>query len=251
MVLRTRGRRQQDHYESARRPADPAACRERGGQELAAAGRGGLAVAGAALDGGSRRATRYVPVVFSSWKDDPVPALVGAISEAIEPYLGGRPKPELPDDRLDTAIEAAAGMVNANLLIMLDQFEEYFLYSASEPVPERFADELARCVNRPDLPANFLIAIREDAYAGLGDLFKGLFANVYGNFLQIEYLDRGSAEKAIRDPLEIYNRQPGVAQRVEIQDELVQAALDQVRAYDSGGNPTRGGPAGANGGGHS
>ena len=205
---------------------------------------------GAALDGGSRRATRYVPVVFSSWKDDPVPALVDAISEAIEPYLGGRPKPELPDDRLDTAIEVAAGMVNANLLIMLDQFEEYFLYSASEPVPERFADELARCVNRPDLPANFLIAIREDAYAGLGDLFKGRLANVYGNFLQIEYLDRGSAEKAIRDPLEIYNRQPGVAQRVEIQDELVEAVLDQVRAYDSGGNPTRGGPAGANGGGH-
>ena len=62
---------------------------------------------GAALDGGSRRATRYVPVVFSSWKDDPVPALVDAISEAIEPYLGGRPKPELPDDRLDTAIEVS------------------------------------------------------------------------------------------------------------------------------------------------
>ena len=88
---------------------------------------------------------------------------------------------------------------------MLDQFEEYFLYRSREPVPERFADQLASCVNRPDLPANFLIAIREDAYAGLGDLFKGRIANVYGNYLHIDYLDRASAEQAIREPLAVYN----------------------------------------------
>ena len=93
---------------------------------------------------------------------------------------------------------------------MLDQFEEYFLYRSREPAPERFADELARCINRADLRANFLIAIREDAYAGLGDLFKGRIANVYGNYLHVEYLDRASAEKAIREPLEIYNGQPDV-----------------------------------------
>ena len=84
-----------------------------------------------------------------------------------------------------------------------------------------------------DLPANFLIAIREDAYAGLGDLFKGRTANVYGNYLHIEYLDRASAEKAIRAPLSVYNELPGVVERVEIQDELVEAVLDQVRAYDT------------------
>ena len=101
---------------------------------------------------------------------------------------------------------------------MLDQFEEYFLYRSREPVPERFADELARCVNRTDLRANFVIAIREDAYAGLGDLFKGRIANIYGNYLHIDYLDRASAEKAIREPLEIYNRQPDVSEPVTVQD---------------------------------
>jgi hypothetical protein len=84
-------------------------------------------------------------------------------------------------------------------------------------------------------------------YAGLGDLFKGRIANVYGNYLHVEYLDRSSAEKAIREPLEIYNSQPGVSEPVKIQDELVEAVLDQVRAYDSNGEPGPGRAAVSNG----
>jgi WD40 repeat protein len=183
---------------------------------------------------GRRGTARFVPIVFSSWKDDPVPELAGAIRMAITPYLAGRSEPELPTDRLDAAIETASGAVNARLLIMLDQFEEYFLYRSHVSPPERFAHELARCINRDDLRANFLIAIREDAYASLGDLFKGRIPNVYGNYLHVEYLDRTSAEKAIRGPLHVYNGQPGVAEHVKIQDELVDAVLDQVRAFDGG-----------------
>lgn len=186
----------------------------------------------------ARRGTaRTIPVVFSSWQDDPVPQLVTAIGTAIRPYLAGDPEPGLPADRLDAAVEVASDAANTSLLLMLDQFEEYFLYCAREPTPERFADQLAACVNRPELRANFLIAIREDAYAGLGDLFKGRIANVYGNYLHIEYLNRASAEKAIREPLNIYNSQPEVPEPVKIQDELVKAVLDEVRAYDSDRDP--------------
>jgi len=139
-----------------------------------------------AEDNLARRGTpRLVPIVFASWKDNPVPELIGAIGGAIAPYLTEHPGPDLPSDRVDEAIAAATRTVNASLLIMLDQFEEYFLYRRREPRPWWFADELARCINRPDLRANFLISIREDAYAGLGDLFKGRIANVYGNYLQV------------------------------------------------------------------
>jgi hypothetical protein len=203
-----------------------------------------------AHDSLARRGTaRFVPVVFSSWKDDPVLELTGAIRTAIRPYLAGRPEPELPTDRLDAAIGAASDAVNASLLIMLDQFEEYFLYRYREPTRGRFADELARCINRADLRANFLISIREDAYAGLGDLFKGRITNVYGNYLHVEYLDRASAEKAIREPLDIYNSQPDVSEHVKIQNELVEAVLDQVRAFDGDGDAAQGRVAAANGGG--
>jgi WD40 repeat protein len=191
-----------------------------------------------------RRPIRSVPVVFTSWKDDPSRDLVTCVGAAIQPYLTERPGPALPPDRLDLAIEAASGAVNASLLIMLDQFEEYFLYRSREPVPERFADELARCINRTDLRANFLIAIREDAYAGLGELFKGRIPNVYGNYLHIDYLDRACAERAIREPLAVYNRLRDPSQQVGLQDELVDAVLDDVRAF---GSHADGSPAAANG----
>ena len=62
-----------------------------------------------AADSLARRGTaRSVPVVFSAWKDDPVPELAGAIRTAIGPYLAGRPEPEVPTDRLDAAIGAAS-----------------------------------------------------------------------------------------------------------------------------------------------
>jgi WD40 repeat protein len=194
-----------------------------------------------------RGSARSVPVVFSSWEDDPVPQLVAAIGSAIRPYLAGSPEPQLPADSLDAAIGVASSAAHTSLLLMLDQFEEYFLYCAHEPTPERFADQLAACVNRADLRANFLIAIREDAYAGLGDLFKGRIANVYGNYLHIEYLDRPSAEMAIREPLQVYNNQPHVSEPVKIEDELVEAVLDEVRAYDSDRDAELGRAAAANG----
>ena len=180
----------------------------------------------------SHGTARFIPIVFSSWKDDPVVELAGAIRAAIRPYMAGRPEPELPADRLDATIRAASGAVNAGLLVMLDQFEEYLLYRSREPTPERFADELARCINRADLHTNFLIAVREDAYASIGDLFKGRIANVYGNSIQIQYLNRASAEEAIRAPLDVYNRLPSVNAPVVIQDELVEAVLHQARVPD-------------------
>ena len=77
-------------------------------------------------------------------------------------------------------------------------------------------------------------------------MFKGRIANVYGNYLHIEYLDRESAEQAIRAPIEVYNGQPGVTEPITIQDGLVDAVLEQVRAHDAGGGPDQD-PAAANG----
>ncbi len=175
-----------------------------------------------------RGSARYVPVVFNEWKDDPVEDLIGAIEKAIEPLLPEGEQAALPRDGLKSAIETAAASVDAKLLIILDQFEEYFLYRTRER-GRRFADELADCVNDPALRANFLIAIREDAYAGLGDLFAGKITNVYGNYLQLEYLDRDAARETIVKPIERFNELHPQEQPIEIEPALVEAVLDQVR----------------------
>ncbi len=171
----------------------------------------------------------YIPVVFSSWRDEPTDELVRELRESVDPFVP-EPLPAFPGVSLHEAIQAAATAANATLLVILDQFEEYFLYSSREARAHRFADELAACIVRGDLRANFLIAVREDAYAGLGDLFRGQVGNLYGNYLHLEYLDRAAAREAIVRPIEHLNASHDMLEPVTIEPALVDAVLDQVRA---------------------
>ena len=77
--------------------------------------------------------------------------------------------------------------------------------------------------------ANFLIAVREDAYGKLGDLFSGRIANVYNNYLHLEYLSRDAARDAIEKPVEIYNAEHDAAEAITLDPELAGAVLDEVR----------------------
>jgi hypothetical protein len=86
------------------------------------------------------RPVRSIPVVFSSWKDDPTTELVTAVGAAVRPYLGNGGMPTRAGGPLDEVIDAAVDAAGADLLIMVDQFEEYFLYRSREPVSERFVD---------------------------------------------------------------------------------------------------------------
>ena len=184
---------------------------------------------------------RYIPVVFSSWRDEPTGELIAEIEKAISPFL---PKPAPPGrthtlERLDEVIEAASNAAGATLLVVLDQFEEYFLYRPREAHDGRFADELAACINRAGLHANFLISIREDAYSGLGDLFQGRIRNVYSNYLHLEHLTRESAREAIEKPITSFNELHPTEVPVEIESGLVDVILGQLGpdqfAPDQGG----------------
>jgi WD40 repeat protein len=186
-----------------------------------------------------RGTARNIPVVFSSWRDDPTVELIGAIRDAIAPFVQTVPPQASAPDRLEAAIEAASVATDATLLVILDQFEEYFLYLSREVRDRPFADELAACINRPDLRVHFLISIREDAYSGLGDLFKGRISNVYGNYFHLEHLTREAAREAIEKPIASFNElHPGQVP-VEIEPGLLEAVLDQLRpdqfASDQGG----------------
>ena len=79
------------------------------------------------------------------------------------------------------------------------------------------------------MPANFLIAVREDAYGGLGDLFSGRISNVYNNYLHLEYLTREAAREAIEKPVEVYNAEHDQDEAVTLDDDLTDAVLDEVR----------------------
>ena len=175
----------------------------------------------------ARGSAAYVPVVFSSWRSDPLRGLIGALEAAARP-LAGNGELALPREGLAQAIQRVTTSVGATPLVILDQFEEHFLY---EPAgDDDFDDELARCVNRRDLRANFLISVREDAYSQIGPRFKARIPDVYGNYLHLDFLDEHAARDAIVKPIEAFNADlEAGAPRCEIEPALVDAVLAQVR----------------------
>jgi CHASE2 domain-containing sensor protein len=168
----------------------------------------------------------HVPVVFSAWRGDATTALIAALEAAARPLLPEGSELALRRDALEHAIEDVVAAVDATTLVILDQFEEHFLSGADDG----FDDELAQCINRRDLRANFLISIREDAYAEIGPRFKARIANVYGNYLHLDFLDGDAARDAVVMPLHAFNAHLAKgAPRFEVEPALVAAVLEQVR----------------------
>jgi WD40 repeat protein len=141
---------------------------------------------------------------FREWRDDPLPALAQAIHAAVVEALGGDDLPPWrPDEPLVDALRAWAKRVRT-LLVVLDQFEDYFLYHPDGD-GDAFAAEFAQIVNEPNLRVNFLLSIREDAWAKL-DRFEGHIPGLFANYVRVEHLDREAAREAIVGPVEEWNR---------------------------------------------
>ena len=149
-------------------------------------------------------------VVFSAWPVDPVVALIESV--------GGT------GHSLVDALADAANRVGGDLYLVLDQFEEYFLYHQHDGA---FIDALAEVIRRPGVRVNILIAIREETLAQL-DAFKAAIPNLLSNRLRLQRLDRAAGEAAIVGPIDRYNELVGQQSAVTLADDLVAAVLEEV-----------------------
>ncbi len=172
-----------------------------------------------------RREQNAVVVVFSAWTGDPVANLLDAVEAAAGEGAGSVRR----GGALADVLAAWTRRLDAELYIVLDQFEEYFLYNENERGPGTLAEELPEAVRRAALRVNFLIGIREDSLASL-DAFKARIPNLFGNSLRLDRLERSAARAATLGPLERYNELVPAGDRVEAQPELVEAVLDEVAA---------------------
>ena len=163
----------------------------------------------------------FAVVLYRNWRDEPLAGLERAIEAATGVSLSGATFA----DRLQSCCEA----IDGDLLLVLDQFEEFFVYHQAE-VAERFSTELARAVNRRELRASFLVSMREDSIAKL-DSFKGRIPNLFDNRLSIERLALDQARKAIEMPLEQLNRMTPNEPDWSIEPALVDAVLEEVKAH--------------------
>jgi hypothetical protein len=188
-----------------------------------------------ALDNIARRGIpQFVTVVFptedgatgDSWRDDPLSAIAGAIERAVE-SLGltvDAPPRDLP---LDELLAAWTQLLRSDLLIILDQFEEYLLYHDGEEGTHTLAADLPRALARPNLRASFVISIREDALAKL-DRFKGRIPTLFDNYLRVHHLDRKGAREAIVRPIEKYNELARAEPKFAVEPELADTLLREL-----------------------
>jgi WD40 repeat protein len=173
---------------------------------------------------------QFAIIVFSSWRDDPIDGLQVRARESAMQSLNGQTVKPVPQSRsLVEVFRAWSARVGGELLVILDQFEEYFLYHGHEVGPDTFAVQFPGLVNSPDLSANFLISIRDDALSKL-DFFQGRIPALFDNRLGIDHLDRDAAREAVIKPIEQFNRlYAGGRRRLSIEPELVETVLNQVK----------------------
>jgi hypothetical protein len=163
-------------------------------------------------------------VVFDTWHGDPLGGLSRAIQGTVL-QVGGAEVPGREAARtLSELLDDSAEIVGAPLLIILDQFEEYFVYALDQGEQN---EELATAFGRSG--AHFVVALREDALARL-DRFRGRAPELFDNLIEIEHLDRGQARVACVEPLRKYSEMWPGETRVDVEDELVEAVVQAVSA---------------------
>jgi WD40 repeat protein len=175
-------------------------------------------------------AAGFAVIVVRSWSDsDPLGTIAAAARAEFTALLGRDDLPDPPPGAtLADALDHWSGQVRGKLLVVFDQFEEYFLYHELESGPGTFDAQFPQAVNLGELRADFLLSIRDDSLPRL-DRFKGRIANLFDNRLQIDHLTLTAARDAVKLPIAEYNRRVPPEQRVEIEEELVNDVLDQVR----------------------
>ena len=174
-------------------------------------------------------APRLVVVYVNEWSGDAVARLLDRVGQEVARVLGepDPPEPE-PSGGLAGTLAAWTARRHLELLVILDQFEEYFLYHRDEDGPGSFAAEFPPTVDRADLPVSFLVAIREDALARL-DRFKGRIPNLFENYVRIRHLSVSQAEAAILEPLRRHNQLLPDQEPWTAEPELVRRVLEGVR----------------------
>ena len=186
------------------------------------------------------RVPKLAVVIFPSlegnWQEDPLKSLTKQIEEEITEEMGNiffpikPPKPELSFVEM---LEAWAKVLGGEdfdgwLLIILDQFEEYFQYHSPEEPGVGFIAEVAKVLKQLNLNVNFLISLREDFYVDLNRLREAI-PRIFDISLHIEHLEKKKAREAIIKPLEEYNKKVTLEQPVDIdREKLVPALLEAI-----------------------
>jgi len=172
-------------------------------------------------------ADHVVAVYFAAWRDDPLGQLGRAVCDALpigsmtNECLTGPPR--LSAELLSEIVEK----YNADVYLILDQVEELVLYQQGESC-ESIALELSRIVRNSNLRASVLFGVREDALAQL-ELLERHIPGLFNSVVRLDHLSAEGARQAIECPLERFNQEQPQDRRIQIEPQLVDRLLTDLR----------------------
>lgn len=148
-------------------------------------------------------------VAYTRVMGDPLADLRSSIGEAVGAPLG-------PDSLRDQLAALEAG---PDLVVFLDQFEEFFLPKFGQAVQQSFVGELARCLESRSVRTCFVLSLRSEALVNLLS-FKSEIPYIMNNTLELQPLTQEQAARAIAQPLKRF----GVA----LEEGLLERIVDDL-----------------------
>jgi hypothetical protein len=141
----------------------------------------------------------YVPIYARSHLDP-----IKSIKNTITAQLAEDPPEGLANLSLQQFLhiaQKALGSTSIAFVVILDQFEEFFVLYPEEKQRQRFIDALADCYEDHTLRTRFLLSLRKDYFSDLGE-FQMRLGNIYHNEVRLKNLTRDQAQAAIVDPVQ-------------------------------------------------
>ncbi|MGE0085547.1 MAG: HEAT repeat domain-containing protein [Desulfococcaceae bacterium] len=133
---------------------------------------------------------------------------------------------EMEDNlRLKDFFHTISAFSSEPLVIMLDQFEEFFYYQRFNKEFQNIVKQIAESVNDRQSPVVFVFSMREDFALELNAFKEELPTTLFQNFYRLEKLSAEKAAKAIEEPVKNF----GFAYEDSLLNDLLQDLADREK----------------------
>jgi hypothetical protein len=162
-------------------------------------------------------------LLWNAWQS---PALLDDLLAA----LFKEAKLEPSGEGLDRVLPELAQRLERPVVLIFDQFEEYFQYR--EGPRDTFEQQLARLVNRGHEDIHILLSLRDDGFASL-DRLRRRIPQILRSRLELKHLGEDGAREAIDGPLKVFNMAHRT--RITITPALHDRIVREVSSSERGG----------------
>jgi hypothetical protein len=168
----------------------------------------------------------WMIAVLRDWQDPD--SLERRAVEAVLTALPSPPHHPLHHFGLAPLIAWATRSTGRRLVLVFDQFEEYFLYRDRNRM-RALEVAMGDMIVRGDLPLHLLVSLRDDALYRLDEL-RAYVPGILDTTIKLGHLDDASVEEAITGPVDRYNGEYRKGDHpVTVENQLVRTLILQLK----------------------